>query len=188
MLMSYSATAPTITLEDEERELEALTEQEREELKRDLDGHNTEELVETEQVMQRGIGMFNEALMSIADAEKMEYLEAVDKAPLLVAEESPAEAFLRCERFDAWAAARRCVEYWKTRMLVFGPVKAFLPLTLTLEGALVDDVETHGKKYMSFVGRDKFDRAIVYFDRTNVTRETVDRDSMVSIACALSRL
>ncbi|EEC50197.1 predicted protein [Phaeodactylum tricornutum CCAP 1055/1] len=52
--------------------------------------------------------------------------------------------FLRTEQFNVELAARRYATYWEHRVELFGPEKAFLPLTLS--GAMKDDLKSlsHG--------------------------------------------
>lgn len=77
-----------------------------------------------------------EAIGRIDEHEKTAYLEAVRRAPHLVATESDPLRFLRFTNFNAAAAAQGVVKYWKRRADVFGPNRAFLPLSLTGNGAM----------------------------------------------------
>lgn len=54
-----------------------------------------------------------EALELIPSEEKQAYLEAVEKCPDLVANESKANLFLQYDNFNAWAAAQRMVQVRK---------------------------------------------------------------------------
>lgn len=60
-------------------------------------------------------------------------------------------------------AARRYVKYWEQRLHVFGPEKAFLPLTL--DGALKDDEVALTIGFMNYTGQfDPSGRAVPFAD------------------------
>jgi hypothetical protein len=46
--------------------------------------------------------------------------------------------YLKFEEFNPWEAARKVVDYWKVRVELFGEDRAYLPLTLTGDGALTE--------------------------------------------------
>ena len=98
----FSFTAPQISPEDEEREREALTEQEREQLHHDVFGSSTADcgIKETPEFVSRAHAMLQQALMEIPVEEKADYLEALERIPTLVASESPPLSFMRCERYN----------------------------------------------------------------------------------------
>jgi len=76
-----------------------------------------------------GLIMMQEAIGYMPHEEKAEYLEALKRSDSLIQDESPPVRFLRFEKFDPWAAARRLVTYWKTRKQFFGD-RFYLPLSL----------------------------------------------------------
>jgi len=78
-----------------------------------------------------------EAVESIAMEEKAAYLEALQRAPHLVATESRNDKFFRYCEGDVWGMAQRICLYWKERKQVFQE-RAFLPLDLTGRGALTN--------------------------------------------------
>jgi len=83
---------------------------------------------------------FEDALEVIDDGEKAPYLEARMRCPQSIFDyECPPELFLRACRWDPWQAARRIVEYWKERVHVFGPERAYLPLIAVSTAPLVGD-------------------------------------------------
>uniref|UniRef100_A0A7S2VC70 BZIP domain-containing protein n=1 Tax=Entomoneis paludosa TaxID=265537 RepID=A0A7S2VC70_9STRA len=68
-------------------------------------------------------------------------MQALQKAPKVCETESDPLLFVKRCNFDMWSAAKRLCLYWKERLSIFGPQRAFLPLTLTGDGALtVEDV------------------------------------------------
>ncbi len=76
--------------------------------------------VETRTIQREGRLKLSEALKTIHDKEKTAYLEAVRRVPNLVENESNPIRFLRCDRYDPWAAARRLTTYWKLRLEGWG--------------------------------------------------------------------
>jgi len=95
---------------------------------------------------------------------KVEYMEAMQKCPDLVASESPAEPYLSVTKNDYEATAQHIVTLWKCRKLIFGQEKAFLPMTI--EGAMVDDSLYIGRGYQfdSFL-RDTHGRGVWFSER-----------------------
>jgi len=114
--------------------------------------------------------------------EKVELTEATQRAPFLVSEESPLEAFVRAEHFDAQAAARRLAGYWKTRKQVFGPKRYLKSMSLDgqVSAMMPHDLDvTLRRHYMKLLPPDKTGRPVFYFDRTGVDSSETDRASLV---------
>jgi hypothetical protein len=175
-MSAFTFTAPIVTEEDEREERAALTDDERERLRKDVYGG--EQLVtETEEMLQNGTRMIREALLAIPDEEKEAYLEALEIAPLLVERESDPVAFLRCEKYDAGAAARRLVVYWEIRKKTFGAERTFLPMTQ--RGAMAEDMEYLEKALIVMLPDDEHDRAVFHWDRIRCIRAVAPRDSVV---------
>jgi hypothetical protein len=86
----------------------------------------------------------------------------LERAPQLVESESDAAGFLRCEKYDAWAAALRLVKYWEARKKIFGPDRAFLPMTMA--GAMAEDMEHLRKGFLLILPDDDHGRAVAYWD------------------------
>jgi hypothetical protein len=85
-------------------------------------------------------------------------------APEVVQHESPPIAFLRCENYDPWGAAQRLVRYWTFRVTVFGPDRAFLPMTL--DGAMHQDSEELQRHTLAFpLEDDMHGRHVIVWDR-----------------------
>jgi hypothetical protein len=131
----------------------------------------------TEEMLENGVVLLRQALQDIPDTEKAAYLEALEIAPLLVERESNPVAFLRCEKYDAWAAARRLVEYWDVRKKTFGAERAFLPMTQA--GAMAEDMEYVEKALFVMLPDDDHDRAVFHWDRIRSTRSVAPRDSVI---------
>jgi hypothetical protein len=106
-----------------------------------------------------------QAIRLIPMEQKQAYLEAVEKAPQLVATETDPLQFVRVSDFDIWAAAQRLCVYWKERKEIFQE-RAFLPLTLTGNGALTkDDILTLHAGYPALLPRTKSGQQVVFADR-----------------------
>ena len=67
------------------------------------------------------------------------YLEAMHRDPELVYTETDPLPFVRFCNYDIWGGAKRLCLYWRERKRLFGPERAFLPLTLTGTGALTQE-------------------------------------------------
>ena len=67
------------------------------------------------------------------------YLEAMKRDCDLVQTETDPLVFVRFCKYDIWAGAKRLYLYWMERKKIFGPERAFLPLTLTGTGALTQE-------------------------------------------------
>jgi hypothetical protein len=174
-MSAFTFTAPTITLQDEMEEREALTEEERNIIHEDLHG-SEQEATETDELLKNGMLLLHEALEAIPEEEKIAYLEALERAPQLVERESKGIIFLRFERYDAWAAACRLVAYWALRKKCFGPERAFLPMTQS--AAMAEDTEVLRKGIATISPDDKHGRPVFHWDRIRATgphRDSVRR-------------
>jgi hypothetical protein len=100
-MAGFSFSAPQISLEDEERERELLSEEELEEIQNDIYGLSVDLKDETEEMRQSAPRLMQQALVLIPEEEKAEYLEALETCPELVAQETPPLPFMRCDNYDA---------------------------------------------------------------------------------------
>lgn len=78
-------------------------------------------IVETDDFVVRSLEALKTALTTTDFANKASYDRAVQKAPEYVHSRKMLLAFLRCDRFDIAAAAKRCVNYYALIEKVFGP-------------------------------------------------------------------
>jgi len=167
---AFSFSAPQFTENDELKEIEDLTEEERTDISNDLMGTNSTS-EETLEMRQDGIVELQEELDAISVDDKGAYLQALEECPAVVERETSPLLFLRSTKFNAKLAARRLVEYWKWRLTIFGPEKAFLPMTL--QDALRDDREV--------LDDDDHDRAIIYFEKGRINPTVASRNSLLRV-------
>ena len=86
--------------------------------------------------------------------------------------------FLRCEVFQVDLAVARYARYWDKRVEVFGPVSAFLPLTL--DQAARHDRAALESGFVRVVDQPHPDkRSIIFIDPSKLDRTKYARDSMV---------
>jgi len=76
------------------------------------------------------------ALGAIAEEDKRAFLYAFEHCPQLIEAETHPSKFVLRENFDVAKAITRLVLYWKYRCDVFGPDRAFRPMTISGDGAL----------------------------------------------------
>lgn len=101
-------------------------------------------------------------------SEKAAYLEAIGKAPNLVELESSPIRFLRSEKWDAWAAAKRLCAYWEKRKALFQD-RAFRPLSQACDGALNEaDLECLNTGCLILLPNDSMGRSVIFFDRSKL--------------------
>jgi hypothetical protein len=175
-MSAFTFSAPVVTPEDEQAEREALTEEERQKIHEEIYGEE-EEMEETDTMVENAVLLLRQALNDIPETAKKAYLEALERAPLLVERESDHIRFLRCEKYDAWAAARRLVAYWEVRKKLFGPDRAFLPMTQT--GAMAEDMEYSEKALVTMLPDDDHGRPVVCWDRVRATAAVAPRASIL---------
>jgi hypothetical protein len=175
-MSAFPFSAPIVTPEEEQAEREALSEEERLRIHNEVYGSEVE-IKETDAMVEKAVLLLQEALNEIPDESKQAYLEALERAPLLVERESEPIAFLRCEKYDAWAAAHRLVAYWEARKKWFGPDRAFLPMTQT--GAMAEDMEYSEKALITMLPDDDHGRPVVCYDRIRLTADVAPRASVL---------
>ena len=98
---SFSITAPRFTAAEETEERLALSSEEREKVVKDLFGGDPNTLPEEEKHLSELISLVREAIDNINEAEKQEYLRALQICPHLVEKESGPVRFLRCDHYHA---------------------------------------------------------------------------------------
>jgi hypothetical protein len=112
-----------------------------------------------------GLAQMEDSLRSIPQGDKAAFLEASKTAPQLIDIETPWIRFLRFEKLNAIAAARRLVTYWQMRKEVFSE-RFCLPLSIASgPSALSDfDMKILGSGAGAFVSCDQTGRAIILFN------------------------
>jgi CRAL/TRIO domain len=179
-MSAISYTAPLFTEDQEKREKESSTEEEIREVAKDVFG--VEALIdETEELLATSLAQFAEELVAIHDEEKESYALALEKCPLVVEQETAPLRFLRADDYDAKRAATRLVKYWECRVELFGPDRAFLPMTL--DGAMEDDIDCfeilRDGNYM--LPHDNHGRAVYFSDKSRSTNERLTKDELLRI-------
>ena len=104
--MVLSFTAPAVTPEFEQKERESQTEEQLTTIRNEIYGEYGT-LVETEQMRNNASSLLAEALDSIPNTQKYEYLEACERDPGLVERESNSVAFMRSEQYNPWVSPMR---------------------------------------------------------------------------------
>jgi len=80
-----------------------------------------------------------DAVCALPEEERAGWEKAVKRCKPSMVDDDHRLMFLRCECFHAERAAKRLARYWSKRLDLFGPDRAYLPLTLG--GALRDDID-----------------------------------------------
>jgi len=133
---------------------------------------------ETPTLIEEKIKELDNEMKKMPEKKKKGYKEAKEKCPDLVNDHDFKLMFLRCEVFNVQAAAHRLARYWDKRIEVFGPEKAFLPLTL--EGALKDDHVALSIGHQQLTGhKDKDGRGIVFLDFSTEDSSKYERSSLL---------
>jgi hypothetical protein len=177
-MSAFSFSAPIVTPDDEQAEREALTEDERQTIHKEIYGvEDKDEVEETDTMVEKAVLLLQDALQEIPDEEKEAYLEALERAPMLVETESDPVRFLRCEKYDAGVAAHRLVSYWEVRKKIFGPDRAFLPMTQT--GAMAEDTVYSEKGFSTVLPDDDHGRPVACCDRIRSTAAIAPRASVL---------
>ena len=130
----------------------------------------------------KGLKAMEVALGRMVASEKEHasaFLEALEKAPHIVASESNPAVFLRFENENPVAASRRLLTYWMIRREIFGPELAFKSV---LSGeALTANVKAHVfKGSISVSCQGESGRSVLYLDPGR--REVVDANRDNDIA------
>ena len=134
-----------------------------------------EPVPETAQSIEKALEALEEAINLMSDDDKADYLEAKRVVPYLVQKESNPLWFIRCEKWNTWAAARRVALYWKKRVEYFGK-RAHLPLNQSGEGALSkEDVALLSTGYCCLLPRDSRGRDVICHDATRKPPGMVER-------------
>ena len=191
-MSAFSFTAPYITEEEELAEREALTEEERQQIRRDIglepfqdEGAFLTPSLPPVQVTVEKVQQVHEQLEQLPQAET--YRQALAAAPSVVTAETDVQAFLRIEAWDVEKAARRVARYWSLRTDVFASPKEstssdFEILPLTLQGALTAEERALLSLGLVFLlPDDRHGRAVMYLDRTRFTLRVGTREAFLRV-------
>lgn len=125
----------------------------------------------------RDLEAMDEELKKISDDKKETYLEAKKKCPELMGDKFMI-MFLRADSFNAKGAAIRYTQYWKKRLEIFGPDRAFLPLTQS--GALQDDAEILSKGILKNTGKkDSNNQVLLFLDLEKHDQDKHEKNVML---------
>lgn len=142
--------------------------------------------VETPELLVKKHEEFLEELSKIAADKKKNVTLANEKCPELINDDF-IRLFLRCEVFNTDLAVKRYVRYWDKRVEIFGPTRAFQPLTFdTMEP---DEIIAMNIGYVTLIERPN-DRTYIYVDpskhdSTKYTRESMMRAIWIMIHSGL---
>ena len=126
-------------------------------------------------------GQLQGALVMMPQEERAAYDEAMKVCPRLVETESNPTYFLEACAFDPWAAAQRICVYWQKRREIFQE-RAFLPMDITGEGAVPQDVvESLKCGGTTILPPDSKNRPIFYSDRSRFSRRCIDEDARIKV-------
>lgn len=101
------------------------------------------------------------ALHLLPPQDKADFLHAQRLVPERIARESPPLRFLRFEKLDFWAAARRLAKYWERRHQLFGD-RWLLPMNQTGEGTLTrDDINVLRSGFYTLLPNDADGRPVL---------------------------
>lgn len=123
---------------------------------------------ETQELLEQSLVAFDEEVACVDESEKKDLMDAERKCPELLDAAFKLQ-FLRTDLFDVRLAARRYILHWKNKVELFGPEKAFLPMTL--DGAMKDDIDMLSKGYVRLIpGQER----VIFFDQTKFCKKTDD--------------
>eukprot|EP00521_Asterionellopsis_glacialis_P006036 CAMPEP_0195281158 /NCGR_PEP_ID=MMETSP0707-20130614/591_1 /TAXON_ID=33640 /ORGANISM="Asterionellopsis glacialis, Strain CCMP134" /LENGTH=347 /DNA_ID=CAMNT_0040340017 /DNA_START=160 /DNA_END=1203 /DNA_ORIENTATION=+ len=171
--MSSLCTQPSITEEDEKRELAGLTSDERHGILDDVFGRNTEatETLNRRVISQGEIRSFYDHVSKVPVHERSAIILASIHSPEIIENETSPTLFIRSESYNLEKAAKRFVRYWEARLDLFGEERAFLPMKLGRGGAFEDDHEVlevmkNYPMFRTFLPNDDVGRTVLYCDVT----------------------
>jgi hypothetical protein len=173
---AFCLTAPVLSESEEQAARDALSPQEEEQIQRDMYGP-IEGLDNSCKGDESGIEIMRETIETAFPLPQKEaYLKATSQCPELVENESSMRVFLQREHYDPWAAAQRLLEYWNLRKELFGPVRAYQPMTL--KEAMAEDLETLWKGPVYNLPPDRHGRPVLFIDRIRMTAKVASRESL----------
>jgi len=127
---------------------------------------------ETPELITSKTKMFDDEIAQMKPTKKKAFLMAVEKIPDRINDKHKL-MFLRAELFNSKKAAIRCCRHWDFMLDIFGPEKAFLPLTQ--KGALRDDAETLKLALYSDTGeKDSHGQHVLFVNFRSVNASKLD--------------
>lgn len=180
--MALSYTAPRFEPEDVQKEFDALDDETKDQLKRDLYGIDTP-IDETSDLLEQSLAALREQLSSLEapeedDGEHQAYNRAREKCLEYVNSEKFLLPFLRAERFDVDRAVTRILVYWDEKLKLFGEEHSFGPVTLA--SLQESDIQVIGDGGFSWLPKDAHGRAVLHGDRGRIGIQNYGRDPIVS--------
>lgn len=123
------------------------------------------------------IKLLNDEIAAIPESNRAAMKQSEEKG--YVMSDTEKATFLQSEDWNPAAAAKRIVRNWDERLRLFGPEKAYLPLTL--EGALRDDIEVLETGFVQVTDAlDDALRGILFLSPHKYLRGTFSVDAQVS--------
>jgi len=144
--------------------------------KEEPDQYGQRHPVENDILKKDSLLLLEEELAKQSPEARISLDQAEAKCPGLVRSDEHRLAFLRCEQFNTSKAAIRLVNYWDTRIELFGE-NAFSDLTL--KGLLKEDIESLQLGFTHLLaGKDAAGRAIIFVDPTCLDK-VISRESLI---------
>lgn len=172
---------PAFSYVDFKDELASMSTEERLSAIRDVHGTDPE-IEETQEFIRGKLEQLEETLDAF-DGEKEAYELALFVNQTYVQSDEFRIMFLRADRFDAEAAARRMVNYWERKVDLFGTENAFRKLNFLLDFKKEDDVAVRSGGCRLLPHADEAGRAIVFLYRKYYDPRPERKDSMVGNCC-----
>jgi len=182
-MTAFSFTAPCITEEQEQKERDELSEEERKAIEADLFGTH-QNLVESPEMVEEAVAQFHQAVDNLPMDDKAVYLESLEKcSPRTIEIESSPVRFLRAVDYNPELAAKRIALYWSTRKEIFQD-RAFLPMRL--EGGCLNEDEVQfisesWRNALFLLPHDAHGRAVMYKDKRRNIFSSVSREGFLRV-------
>jgi hypothetical protein len=167
------------TKEQEEKERASVTEEENAAAVQDIYGDRVTD--ETEKMVNDSLILFAKELGTIPEEVKIGYLQALERCPEVVEQESSPIRFLRADAFDAQLAAARLAKYWNVRIALFGEDRAFL--RMSVEGTMGGDARAFEElgDANHVLPRDEQGRAVWFTDKSRSTNERLSNNEQLRL-------